>query len=214
VDLVVAGSSPVTHPNISRRKKRIYGYSCFRGLHAISMRVTRHVTLPGHWRKFLCHNNPRQRCLSILWKTTCGEIGPTLPYADALSVASGKRDRADLTIVRCAPRRAERRDKTGIALCLPVHGPRVTEIEQGRISGRAPHPLSNRSLATPNHSSEGEDIREEAASLAPPQVPADTSVDQPAARHDQAHWPWSPVLPRSRAWPVRPARSGGAPDSV
>jgi len=24
-------------------------------------------------------------------------------------------------------------------------------------------------------------------------------VDQPAARNDQAHWPWSPVLPRSRA---------------
>jgi hypothetical protein len=26
-----------------------------------------------------------------------------------------------------------------------------------------------------------------------------TSVDQPAARNDQAHRPWSPVLPRSRA---------------
>src|SRR5262245_56968795 len=41
-----------------------------------------------------------------------------------------------------------------------------------------------------------------------------TAVDQPEARTDSAHLPGSPVMPRYRAWPVRPPWSAGAPDSV
>jgi hypothetical protein len=60
---------------------------------------------------------------------------------------------------------------------VPVHGLRVTEGLRDRRCGRALHPLWNRSLATPNHSSDDEVIREEAASIAASQVPADASVD-------------------------------------
>jgi hypothetical protein len=47
----------------------------------------------------------------------------------------------------------------------------ATEVEQHQHSGLASHPAWDCSLATPNHPSDGELIRGEAATIASPQVP-------------------------------------------
>jgi len=48
----------------------------------------------------------------------------------------------------------------------------VTKVEQHHSRGRASRPLRNGPLATPSHSPDGEAIREGAASIAAPHVPA------------------------------------------
>ena len=55
---------------------------------------------------------------------------------------------------------------------VAVDGPMATQVELDQHSGLASHPACNCALATPNHASDGELIRGEAATIAPPQVPA------------------------------------------
>jgi hypothetical protein len=53
---------------------------------------------------------------------------------------------------------------------VAVHGPMAIEVEQHQHFGLASHPAWSCSLATPNHPSDGERIREGAATIASPQV--------------------------------------------
>jgi hypothetical protein len=80
---------------------------------------------------------------------------------------------------RSGPRRAPATDPAG----TDPHGPGVTEVEQDQTGGLAESPPWNSESARRNHmTSDGEPIREGAASVAAPQVPADASVDPTDAR--------------------------------
>jgi hypothetical protein len=63
------------------------------------------------------------------------------------------------------------------ARTVTVHGPRVTEGERARSCPGAAHALWSQSLAASIHASDGAAVREEAASITPPPVPVDASVD-------------------------------------
>src|SRR5262249_5701645 len=63
------------------------------------------------------------------------------------------------------------------------HGTRVTRVEPDPNSGLGEHPPWNGESAGRNHpASDGEPIRQEAASIAVPHVPADASLDPTDAR--------------------------------
>ena len=87
----------------------------------------------------------------------------------------------------------------------PRPGAEVTKVEQDRSRRRASRPLRNGSLATPNHSPDGEVIRVEAARIAAPHLPA---VDETDARKASARLPSSSRLGSNAClWVSRPATS-------